>query len=72
MSDHWNAYTAGLAREAKARKAATAGDVATSGVTDPEAANGVHPDAPEPEPAPKRRGRGTAAAPVVEAEGDPG
>jgi len=70
---HWNAYTAGLAREAKARKAAAgSGDVATSAEAGPEAANQADPAAPEPEPAGKRRGRGTPPAPVVEAKGDPG
>lgn len=68
---HWNAYTAGLAREAKARKAEAGEDVATSAVG-PETVSATDPASPEPEPARKRRGRGTSPTPVVGAQGDPG
>ena len=68
---HWNAYTAGLAREAKVRRTAAGGDVATSAVADPEAATPADPAIPEPEPVRQRGGRGTSPAPVVEAQGEP-
>ena len=68
---HWNAYTANLAREAKARKAAAGGDVATRAVG-PETADPADPASPEPEPARKRRGHGTSPTPVVGAQGDRG
>ncbi len=64
---HWNAYTAGLAREAKARKAAASGDVPT---VDPEAAAPSEGITPEPEAARKRTRRSTA--PEAAAQGDAG
>jgi len=60
---HWNAYTASLARDAKARKAAEGGDTATTIPEDPGAG------AADPEPRRKRRQAGT---PVATAEGDAG
>ena len=60
---HWNQYTAGLARDAKARKAA-AGASAESEVTSPVE--------PEPEPAPKRKRGKQEPTPVAEAQGDAG
>jgi hypothetical protein len=51
---HWNAYTAGLARDAKARKAG------------PEAEAGkVSESDPMPEPTPKRPRRATTPAPAL-------
>jgi hypothetical protein len=64
---HWNQYTAGLARDAKARKAAEvsdgteAGDQATASAEDP----GVSPAPPER----KRRRPETVESPAAEAEG---
>ena len=63
--EHWNAYTSGLARDAKARKAAEAGDAGTS-TEEPVAVPAA------PEPATKRRRVETAPAPVAGAEGDAG
>jgi len=60
---HWNAYTAGLARDAKARKAAEAGEPAEASTDDPGASPAV------PEPSRKRR---RAEAPVATADRDPG
>jgi hypothetical protein len=61
---HWNAYTAGLARDAKARKAAQAGAAA-----EPQAA--AEPPA-EPERPRKRKSTTTApaATPAAEAQTD--
>jgi hypothetical protein len=56
---HWNAYTAGLARDAKARKAADAALVA-----EPEGAEGVGT-------APRQRSR-KVASPELGAQGDGG
>jgi hypothetical protein len=64
--EHWNAYTTGLARDAKARKAAEAGDAET---TSPEEASAV---AAAPEPAKKRRRAEPGPATVDGAEGDAG
>ena len=58
---HWNAYTAGLARDAKARKAAAEGAT-------PPATEG----APEPATTSRRRGRPTIATPEPGAQGDAG
>jgi hypothetical protein len=63
---HWNAYTAGLARDAKARKGADSGDTATTIPEDP----GTKPT--EPEPARKRREAVTVPTPVAGAHGDAG
>jgi hypothetical protein len=60
---HWNAYTAGLSRDAKARKAIEAGEPAEASTDDP----GPSPAAPEPS-----RKRRRAEAPVATADGDPG
>ena len=64
---HWNAYTAGLARDAKARKAAVeAGDeAAVSGGAGP-----VERDPTQPEPATKRARR--VLTPEPGAQGDAG
>jgi hypothetical protein len=64
---HWNAYTAGLARDAKARMEAEAGDAETT--TTPEEASAV---AAAPEPAKKRRRAEPGPATVAGAEGDAG
>jgi hypothetical protein len=64
--EHWNAYTAGLARDAKARKAAEAGDAET---TSPEEASAAPP---APEAARKRRRAEPGPATVAGAEGDAG
>ena len=61
--EHWNAYTSGLARDAKARKAAEAGEPAEASTDEP----GVSPAVPEP----SRKGR-RAEAPVATADGDAG
>ena len=53
---HWNQYTAGLARDAKARKAAATGHVATMEVTDQDAPEGEQPAA-APEPTQRRSRR---------------
>lgn len=66
---HWNQYTAGLAREAKARKAAAEPD-ATATTAEPEPASSA-----EPEKARKRKSAktGPVAEPVTtEPEGDAG
>jgi hypothetical protein len=60
---HWNAYTAGLARDAKARKAAEASEPVEAITADP----GTLP----PTPAPSRKRR-RAATPVAAGEGDAG
>jgi hypothetical protein len=65
---HWNAYTAGLARDAKARKAAA------EAATVEEVSNQGDPAGPDEaqtsalEPAPKRTRR--RASPVAAGEGD--
>jgi hypothetical protein len=61
---HWNAYTAGLARDAKARKAAAADEASVQG--DPAGPNAAQASALEA--APKRTGR--RASPVTAGEGD--
>jgi hypothetical protein len=77
---HWNQYTAGLARDAKARKAAAEGAEATPA---PEAAEPtVEPDervsadgevsAAEPQPVRKRKRPGVAATPANGSQGDAG
>jgi hypothetical protein len=59
---HWNAYTAGLAREAKARKAAGAGTA-----IEPEVAPTFEPEAAAAAaPARPRKRKGTKVAPVAE------
>ena len=63
--EHWNAYTAGLARDAKARKAAAAGDAETTGPVEVAAV------AVGPGPARSRR-RAEAPVATAEAEGDAG
>jgi hypothetical protein len=60
---HWNVYTAGLARDAKARKAAAVDDAALAVPEDP----GISPG--EPEPSRKHR---RDATPVPGPEGDVG
>jgi hypothetical protein len=62
---HWNAYTAGLARDAKAHKAAEAGDA--TAVTEDESASPV-----EPRPARKQRRPEPAPTKVAGAQGDAG
>jgi hypothetical protein len=64
---HWNQYTAGLAREAKARKAAvTDGDAPAADVSPNEAT-----EAPtEPAPKPARRAKSPNVVPA--AQGDAG
>ena len=56
---HWNAYTAGLARDAKARTAAAEGEGSTSIEVEPI-----------PEPTPKRPRRATPPAPVADVPGE--
>ncbi len=76
---HWNEYTAGLARDAKARKAAEAGTVEGTAGLAPE------PDEPtltagptgaaaveQPESAGKRTRRASASEPVAGAQADAG
>ena len=64
---HWNLYTAGLARDAKARKAAADSE---------EGATKADPAASEAEQAPtlpsKRSRRATTASPVAGGQGDVG
>jgi len=57
---HWNPYTSGLARDAKARKTAEASDAATTPAEDPA------PSPAEPEPKPRR----PASSPVATTEGE--
>jgi hypothetical protein len=66
---HWNQYTAGLARDAMARRAASVGEtVAEASVPDSEPATPAEPErAAEPEPI-RKRGTRSAAAPVVEGD----
>ena len=69
---HWNVYTVGLARDAKARKAAEAVTATEGEPTVPEpVAPEEGPTLQEPvapaEPAPRKRKRGAAAA---EAQGE--
>jgi hypothetical protein len=60
---HWNAYTAGLSRDAKARRAAVeGGDLAVPAVDDPDAAPVAQQPASEPKSAGKRHRRSTAHA----------
>jgi hypothetical protein len=63
---HWNQYTAGLARDAKARKAADAGDAAPTTGEDA----GASPTPPEP--LRKRRRPETVPTPEAGSEGDAG
>jgi len=59
---HWNEYTAGLARKAKARKAAEAG-----AASEPEAAAASEPEAASTaEPERTRKRKATKVAPVAE------
>ena len=58
--EHWNAYTAGLARDAKARKAAEAGEVTPTPGEDP---------GPSPAPAESKRRRRETASSAVATEG---
>jgi hypothetical protein len=66
---HWNAYTAGLARDAKARKAAAAGEASrpAESTTDPREAE-VAATAPPP----KRTQRAPIATPVAAGQEDAG
>jgi hypothetical protein len=50
---HWNVYTAGLARDAKARKAAPAATEPAAATAEGEATS--EPEVPVAEPSPKRR-----------------
>jgi hypothetical protein len=65
---HWNQYTAGLARDAKARKAEVDGTVAEPAVA---VAEPIATVASEPEPTTKRTKRTKAVDPVAEG-GDAG
>jgi hypothetical protein len=62
---HWNAYTAGLARDAKARKAAAGSDAAPAPETDVT----TEPAAPTPR---ERSRRQPVATPEPGAQGDAG
>jgi hypothetical protein len=63
---HWSQYTAGLARDAKARKAAVSeGDASAAGATPDKAA--VAPTEPTP-----KRTRRTRATAVAAGQGDAG
>ena len=69
---HWNQYTAGLARDAKARKAAEApaepepeSPAESEAPAEPEATSPV-----EPEPAPKPKRAKERVAPAAGAQGD--
>ena len=63
---HWNQYTAGLGRDAKARKAADAGNAPTAAAADGDDAS------PAKAPARKRSGAETPPTPVAGAQGDAG
>jgi hypothetical protein len=63
--EHWNAYTKALSTDAKARKAAEAGDESTT-TAEPVAVPAA------PEPAKKRRRAEPGPATVAGAEGDAG
>ena len=65
---HWNQYTAGLARDAKARKAA-AGGTARADASDPATETAEPAAATEPEPAASRKRR---TEPVLVGRGDAG
>jgi hypothetical protein len=61
---HWNAYTAGLARDAKAMKAAAQGPSADeAGAAGAEVAGEADASAPAPDPGPKRTRRRSSPAP---------
>jgi len=63
---HWNAYTAGLARDAKARKAAAEGaTVEEAGVHDNDTTDPEGAPAPVSEPAPKRTRRRPSPTPTT-------
>lgn len=62
MQSHWNAYTAGLARDAKARKAA---EPAPADAVEEHPTSTGEPAPEEPKPARKKRG------PAAAEEGDP-
>jgi len=57
---HRNEYTAGLARDAKARKAAASADVGTTGVAAEEVPPAAEQPAAAPEPDQKRTRRASA------------
>jgi len=63
---HWNAYTAGLARDAKARKAAVEDE---AGVPAPDAAP-IEAASPQTERRPKRRQGAKATPAIVGGQGD--
>ena len=64
---HWNAYTAGLARDAKARKTAAEGDASapTADTTGPQ-----EPWTPTSETAAKRTRRAPSSEPTADSQGD--
>jgi hypothetical protein len=63
---HWNVYTAGLARDAKARKAAAEATEPAAATADDEAASQA--EAPAPETAPKRVRRERLAGTVPDGQ----
>jgi len=66
--EHWNAYTAGRARDAKARKGAGASDGLEA--SDPASATAEDPRVSQAPPERKRRQPAADPAPVAEAEGE--
>jgi hypothetical protein len=66
---HWNQYTAGLARDAKARQAVA--DGASAGGATVPAADITNPEEGEG-PAPKRTRRGTTSTLIADGQGDAG
>ena len=69
---HWNQYTAGLARDAKARKAAEAGSVEATAGPEPDVAESTEVTGDEPSEPGKRARRATAMALVSSEEGNVG
>ena len=68
---HWNAYTAGLARDAKARKAAAEGaTVEEAGVHGDDTTGPEGDPTPVSEPAPTRTRRRPSPTPVATGEED--
>ena len=69
---HWNAYTAGLARDAKARKAAAPTSEAPTTAGDVAAANEPVPARAKPTQTRRNIGRADEAVVAASADGDAG
>src|SRR5436309_14535456 len=69
---HWNAYTAGLARDAKARKAVAPASEAPTAAGDAAAATDPDPAPAKPARTRRKVGRADEAGVAAPGEGDPG